>query len=140
MAIIPNVPNVIVDIVVDGKPLPEYLDEDDDESVTSNSTTKYVECVSGSNFGIRTNVAGLDHRHLGGGNALLVEYYLDGQRVDSGVLRYPWKPGHAVYEHRAARHREGTVWKERELMFTNLVTSMLLASQSIQIIANDVFS
>lgn len=89
MAIIPDVPYVSVDIVVDGRALSEYLDEDDHESLSSNSTIKYVECVSGSKFGIRVDLNGMEPWDLDGGNAVLVYYYLDGNWVDSTVIRFP---------------------------------------------------
>ncbi|KAI5256730.1 hypothetical protein E4T42_01510 [Aureobasidium subglaciale] len=57
MAIIPDVPYVKVDVVVDGRALPEYLDEDDEDSLSYNedslsydSTIKYVESTTGSKF------------------------------------------------------------------------------------------
>ncbi|KAG9591013.1 hypothetical protein KCU97_g7209, partial [Aureobasidium melanogenum] len=81
MAIIPDVPHVVVDIVVDGQPLPEYLDEDDDDSVSPTSIIKYVESVSGSHFGIRVNLNGMERKHLKRGNSVVVEYHLDAENV-----------------------------------------------------------
>jgi hypothetical protein len=130
MAVIPEVPQVRADIVVDGRPLPEYLDEDNSESTTPTSITKYVECMAGSRFAIRTNVASLGRRHLGDANAVDVTYYVDGQEVSGVVLQPPWQPGHAVYAHHAARYKENGTWKERDFMFTDLVTSMLITDPS----------
>ncbi|KAG9551953.1 hypothetical protein KCU71_g14153, partial [Aureobasidium melanogenum] len=123
MAIIPDVPHVAVDIVVDGLPLPEYLDEDDDDSVSPDSTTKYVECVSGSHFGIRVNLTGMSLGHLGGGNAVEALYYLDGQYVAGTVHQFPLSRGHAISTRHAARYRDGEIWKEQQFMFADLVTS-----------------
>ncbi|KAG9706296.1 hypothetical protein KCU59_g22473, partial [Aureobasidium melanogenum] len=89
MAIIPDVPHVVVDIVVDGQPLPEYLDEDDDDSVSPTSIIKYVESVSGSHFGIRVNLNGMERKHLKRGNSVVVEYHLDGHWVAGNVYRSP---------------------------------------------------
>ncbi|KAG9517388.1 hypothetical protein KCV07_g6166, partial [Aureobasidium melanogenum] len=122
MAIIPDVPHVVVDIVVDGHSLPEYLDEDDDDSVSPDSTIKYVECVSGSHFGIRVDLTGMEFKHLRRGNSLITDYYLDGQVVACAVNRFPL--GHqAVTTRPAARYRENGTWKERSFMFADLVTS-----------------
>jgi hypothetical protein len=138
MAIIPNVPRVVVDIVVDGHPLPEYLDEDDDESISSDSITKYVECKSGSHFAIRTDITRPDHRHLKGGNAIEVVYRLDDRFADSNVIRDPW-----VYDglkvHSAARFIEGGTWKERKFTFADLVTCMSIAG-SLSITADTISS
>jgi hypothetical protein len=127
MAIIPGVPQVRVDIVVDGHQLPEYLDEDNSESKTSTSITKYVECKAGTRFAIRVNVASLGRRHLEGGNSAEVMYYVDGQQIDGLVLQRPWPSADDVFARHTTRYRECGTWKERDLMFTDLVTSMLFA-------------
>ncbi|KAI4763875.1 hypothetical protein E4T52_04242 [Aureobasidium sp. EXF-3400] len=121
MAIIPDVPHVVVDIVVDGHPLPEYLDEDDNEAISPKSTTKYVECMPGSNFAIRTNITGL--KRVKGHNSVDVAYYLDGQRIRGRVLRAPWTHDRAVFVRNTNRYLEDGSWKEREFVFTNLVTT-----------------
>jgi hypothetical protein len=140
MAIIPDVPHVVVDIVVDDKPLPEYLDEDDDKAVSSNSITKYVECKSGSNFAIKTDVTGLGSQHLRGGDTVEMVYSLDGQKVGGVVIQQPWLSEYAVYTHHAARYMEGGNCKERAFMFADLVTSMLIADAFIQFIPNTISS
>jgi hypothetical protein len=136
MAVIPDVPQVKVFIVVDRRQLPEHLDEDDGESTTSTSITKYVECKPGSRFAIQTNVACLGRKQLEGANAVEVRYFVDGQEVSGVVLQHPWQPGHAVYAHHAARCIENGTWKERDFIFTDLVTSMLITGPSVQIVAN----
>ncbi|KAH0194118.1 hypothetical protein KCU99_g5987, partial [Aureobasidium melanogenum] len=121
MAIIPDVPHVSVDIVVDGRPLPEYLDEDDEDSISPTSTIKYVECVSGSRFGIRTDLTGFRLGNLEGANAIEILYYLDGRYVAGAVHRFPTNS--VVFTRHAARYRDGHIWKERDFMFADLVTS-----------------
>ncbi|TIA09081.1 hypothetical protein D6C80_08841 [Aureobasidium pullulans] len=118
MAIIPDVPYVSVDIVVDGRALPEYLDEDDHESLSSNSTIKYVECVSGSKFGIRTNITGMEPWDLEGGNAVLEDYFLDGKWVDGAVKHFPLNRHHAL--------------SERDFMFADLVTTEDAISKTVK--------
>lgn len=123
MAIIPGVPHVVVDIVVDGQPLPEYLDEDEEESVTSNSTTKYVESVSGSHFGIRLDLTGMEPRHLKRGNSIVAKYYLDGQQAASAVHRFPLRQ-QIISVIPGTIQREGGIWVERKFLFADLVTCM----------------
>ncbi|KAG9550740.1 hypothetical protein KCU71_g14050, partial [Aureobasidium melanogenum] len=122
MAIIPDVPHVVVDIVVDGHPLPEYLDEDDDDSVSPTSIIKYVESVSGSHFGIRVNLNGMDRKHLKRGNSVVAEYYLDGQWVAGNVYRSPVRD-HVLSIIPGACRKENGIWIEQKFLFTNLVTS-----------------
>ncbi|THX13241.1 hypothetical protein D6D13_03755 [Aureobasidium pullulans] len=132
MAIIPDVPYVSVDIAVDGRALPEYLDEDDHESLSSNSTIKHVECVSGSKFGIRVDLNGMEPWDLDGGNAVLVYYYLGGNWVDSTVIRFPLTRHHPQSLLRAARYREGGTWKQRDFIFADLKTSKLYHVQILE--------
>ncbi|KAL1302742.1 hypothetical protein AAFC00_003094 [Neodothiora populina] len=57
MAIIPGVPGLEVSIVVDGKPLHEYVDEYEEEEEhvgdITKKVTRYVECQSGKAFGVQ---------------------------------------------------------------------------------------
>lgn len=124
MAIIPDVPHVAVDIVVDGRPLPEYLDEDDDDSVSPDSINKYVECVSGSHFGIRVDLTGMDTRGLRRGNSIITDYYLDGQLVADTVHRFPLR-NRSISVLSGESRREGGVWVMRKFLFANLVTCMV---------------
>lgn len=126
MAIIPDVPHVSVDIVVDGRPLPEYLDEDDDDSISPTSTIRYVECVSGSHFQIRSDLTGMELKHLKRGHAVTIDLYLDGKKVGGSVKQFPLR-NHAVSTRSGVRYKEDGVWKERKFMFSNLVTCALHA-------------
>ncbi|THV75814.1 hypothetical protein D6D28_01572 [Aureobasidium pullulans] len=132
MAIIPDVPYVSVDIVVDGRALSEYLDEDDHESLSSNSTIKYVECVSGSKFGIQVDLNGMEPWNLEGGDIVLEDYFLDGKWVDGAVKSFPLNRHHAISVRHAARHREGGTWKERDFMFADLVTTEDAISKTLK--------
>ncbi|KAI4696340.1 uncharacterized protein J4E88_000515 [Alternaria novae-zelandiae] len=53
MAIHTDYPGLTVEIYVDGKPLEEY--EDSEEEDVPKTTTRYVECRSGAEFAIHTN-------------------------------------------------------------------------------------
>lgn len=140
MAIIPGISHVVVDIVVDGKPLPEYLDEDDDESITPSSATKYVECMSGSHFGIRTNFSGLGLRDLGGGDAIVVHYYLDGQKVESIVQQCEWPYVLGIHVCKTSRYSEDGRWKERDFVFAELITCMSITDSCVLPIADALYS
>lgn len=141
MAIIPDVPHVVVDIVVDGHPLPEYLDEDDEDSVSATSITKYVECVAGSHFGIRLDLTGMEPKHLKRGNCIVTDYYFDGQLVTDTVHRFPLRDL-TVSVLRGSPQREGGVWIERKFLFADLVTCMinvrLFITSLIHFVAEDV--
>jgi hypothetical protein len=80
MAVHDDCPGLTVEILVDGKPLEEYAYEEEDE--LPNTTTRYVECRSGTEFAIKTNFkapfAPMD---------ILLVIWLDGTRVSSRVLR-----------------------------------------------------
>lgn len=130
MAIIPDVPHVTVDIVVDGRPLPEYLDEDDADSVSPDSITKYIESVSGSHCSIQVNLPRMERRHLKRGNGVVVEYHLDGQWAAGNVYRFPLR-ANLISSVPGARRKENGTWIERKFLFTNLVTCMLSMSESI---------
>lgn len=139
MAIVPDVPHVVVEILVDGHPLTEYLAKDDDDSVNADSTTRYVECMPSSNFAIRTTDTGLGHPHFQGGQAVDIAYYLDGQDVDGTVILTPWPSGH-IYLHSSCRYMEGGKWMERDFKFADLVTSKLITFAFILVIANTISS
>jgi hypothetical protein len=52
MAIHDDYPGLTVEILVDGKPLAEY--KDDEEEEVPKTTSRYGECRSGAEFAIRT--------------------------------------------------------------------------------------
>ncbi|KAK5702231.1 hypothetical protein LTR17_022506 [Elasticomyces elasticus] len=58
----PDLPGVVVTLVVDSQDLPEY-DEDDDDNVPLHTCVKYVEAVSGAEFGVavRFDPSKLEH-------------------------------------------------------------------------------
>jgi hypothetical protein len=52
MAIFPDVPGLQAEVVVDGEPLAEY-DDDDDNNADSGTITKYIEALSNKEFALR---------------------------------------------------------------------------------------
>jgi len=51
MAIVPDVPGLQVEIVVDGTTLHEHVNPDEEES--GNTVTRYIEAVSGAEFAVQ---------------------------------------------------------------------------------------
>ena len=74
MAIHADYPGLTVEIYVDGKPLEEFKNPEEED--VPKTTTRYVECRSGAEFDIRTNFrppfAPMD---------ISIEAWLDGTRV-----------------------------------------------------------
>jgi hypothetical protein len=80
MAIHDDCPGLTVEILVDGKPLEEYVYEEEDE--LPKTTTRYVGCRSDSEFQIRTNFKPpFVPMDIG------LRTWLDGTRVSKQLLR-----------------------------------------------------
>lgn len=79
MAILCDQPGLKVEILVDGVPLQEY--DDEDEEIVPTVVTKYIEAKSGVNFTIRYTV--LPQFHIK--HALKVQSYLDGKPMENRV-------------------------------------------------------
>jgi len=79
MAILRDQPGLKVEILVDGSPLQEY--DDDDEEIVPTVVTKYIEAKSGVNFTIRYTI--LPQFHIK--HALVVQSYLDGNSMENHV-------------------------------------------------------
>jgi hypothetical protein len=80
MAVLDAYPGIKVQIVVNGAPLQEY-DDDDDESATPNTVTKYVEAVSGAEFQIQHDITQPWPQH-----EMLLECIVDQHKVVGAVL------------------------------------------------------
>ena len=79
MAILRDQPGLKVEILVDGGPLQEY--DDEDEEVVPTVVTKYIEVKSGVNFTIRYTF--LPQFHIK--HALVLQSYLDGKPMGSHI-------------------------------------------------------
>ena len=79
MAILRDQPGLKVEILIDGVPIQEY--DDENEEIVPNVVTKYIEAKSGVNFAIRYTV--LPRFHIK--HALVVQSYLDGKPMRSHV-------------------------------------------------------
>jgi len=77
MAVLDELPGLVVEILVNGEPLKEYTDTFVDEK-EPNTIIKYIEAVSGANFEIRCRfIHQYPHRDVLNG----VDVRLDGQNV-----------------------------------------------------------
>ncbi|KAI5239392.1 hypothetical protein E4T43_06741 [Aureobasidium subglaciale] len=85
-------------------------------------TIKYVESTAGSKFCVRTSLAGMELRDLEAGDCVVVDYLLDGKKVDSIVKRFPLDR-HPSFDLRRVRYRENGSWKQRDFMFAELITT-----------------
>ncbi|KAF1982251.1 hypothetical protein K402DRAFT_457420 [Aulographum hederae CBS 113979] len=88
MPILPEFPEVEVDVVVGGRPLKEYRDEEEEDAVDDRSCqrcVRYIEAVSGAQFGIRVRY----NPHKNKASTLSefdISLSVDGRENDSGSL------------------------------------------------------
>ena len=79
MAILASRPEIKISIICDGAPLQEYDDHDDhDEELPATVISKYIEAVSGAEFGIQWQISSPWPPH-----SVMFEYWLD-QKEASG--------------------------------------------------------
>lgn len=118
MAIHPNVPGLVVTVDVDGQDLPELDDGDVDSTSTEACVVKYIEPVSGAEFGLAfrfdSTACLLEHDAVG------FDIHVDGVRAK--VVSYCRKDRrrHRRYISRCARRHteEGRV--RQALLFSEL--------------------
>ena len=118
MAVMPNFPGVIARILVNGVPLIEHIDEEDDEATSPSNVIRYVECASGAKFSIQYSIASTVHAQY----TIKVEILLDGKWADSAVHFCERRTPHPTTFH-GARSEENGVWLEKAFQFAELVTS-----------------
>ncbi|KAI4629254.1 uncharacterized protein J4E87_003516 [Alternaria ethzedia] len=113
MAIDPDHPGLEVTICVDGQPLPEYEDEDEDPA--PKTTTKYIEARSDSHFSIVTEFKPPFPTQYHVRSSLCI----DGTGMDKALcLREDLfkKP----FENTGIRRREGEQWVKQKFSFAKL--------------------
>lgn len=83
MAVIDAVPGVEACILINGRPVEEYVDsgEEIDGPLASKTVVKYIEAISDAEFTIRTNGLPTFNKHKKKGNDFLVAASIDGIRV-----------------------------------------------------------
>lgn len=117
MAIIKDMPGVIVRILVNNVVLKEY---DDDEDVEENSVNKYIEATSGAFFTIQWR---FDKRFKYKTDGIALKVYIDGQYTDSAVIDLPkllTKQGYTSYLS-GRRRKVGNDYIEENFTFSGLV-------------------
>jgi hypothetical protein len=80
MAVHPDHPGLTVEFVVDGSVVEEY---DDNQPITPNTVTRYVEAVSDATFAIKFRLTSPFPITYG----VVIEVRLDGQKVFSSIIR-----------------------------------------------------
>lgn len=132
MAIVPGCPGLVVEVLVDGVPLQEYNDDEDEEG-SPGITTKYIEAHSGSSFTIRFSYANSlpVHPHL-------VRISLDGQRIYTRFyLNSVPRQKHAI-ESRISKIGEQTVcrkfqFRELDISTSNFVSTTSTVTDSLEL-------
>ena len=105
MAIHADYPGLTVEIYVDGKPLEEYKNPEEED--VPKTTTRYVECRSGAEFAIKTNFrppfAPMD---------ITIGASLDGTRVSNRAV-------HKQHIMKKTYNQSCTRWKEDGASYTS---------------------
>lgn len=89
MAILPTRPGVKITVVCNGAPLQKY--DDDDEETQPNVVSKYIEAISGAEFGVQWEIFSPWPPYT-----ILFEYWLDQKKI-SGKYCKPAFFQHPVY-------------------------------------------
>ena len=125
MAIIDDLPGVIVEVVVDGEALKEYEDRDlgDDDD---HAKTCYIEAKTGKHFQILIKVPkGFNFL----GDCLRCDVEADGHRTSCPIVR---QSGCRLRDHvREVQGMKGSNGNIREFMFTSLETGKWLPPQYV---------
>lgn len=80
MAVIPDVDGLKVEVVTNGEPLEEYVDNEEER--VPETVTKYIEAKSGEEFGVRWTIA-----HPYPEYGVLFDVYLDGKFIRGAFAR-----------------------------------------------------
>lgn len=116
MAIHADYPGLTVEIYVNGKPLEEYKDPEEEDAPTT--TTRYVECRSGVEFAIKTNFTSpfepMD---------MSLRAYLDGSKVDGTVVD-KYRLLNKVHTQSKTEWKEGKTWRSSKFLFSELNVGM----------------
>jgi hypothetical protein len=127
MAIHPDHPGLTVEVLVNGQPLPEY--EDEDITDEPNVNTRYVEAQAGVEFEIAYTIS----KAFAGGDDFNARCYIDGQKVESRVVRNTNLGARKTYTFRGLRSCNDGQWTMRAFEFKNLhIGELDLAIESIR--------
>ena len=116
MAIHADYPGLTVEIYVDGKPLEEHEQEEEEDA--PKTTTRYVECRSGAEFAIHTNFkapfAPMD---------MDVRVYLDGTSMHRRMVHRREMFAEPYIQFRT-KWRNGEKWHASKFLFSDLDVGM----------------
>jgi hypothetical protein len=112
MAVHDDCPGLTVEILVDGKPLEEYAYEEEDE--LPNTTTRYVECRSGTEFAINTNF-----KAPFAPMEMSIRVYLDGAKMANLFARKHTMLGR-TYTQSSTKWKESGEWRTSNFLFSDL--------------------
>jgi len=122
MAIHADYPGLTVEMYIDGKPLEEY--ENEEEEDVPKTTTRYVECRSGAEFAIETKFkapfAPIDTS---------IVTSLDGKKVHSQVAQ-PHEILTRVYKQFQHKWKENGEWRASKFLFSSLNFGMRVPIKS----------
>jgi hypothetical protein len=120
MAVLTGVPGLEVQVIVNGAPLQEHINPDEETSL--NKVVRYIECASGAEFSVRYN---FDHA--------FVQYYgifvlvrVDGKHSDSHVLERKYKLKGRDFP--GVRGYDGLKYSMRKFSFSELKTGNAMSS------------
>jgi hypothetical protein len=117
MAVLPDFPGLAVEVLVYNAPRPEYLAPDEEDN-DSRHATRYIEAVSGANFGVRVKV-GSEYQHRQ--YDINVEVEIDGEVLIRKQLsrgKFYRQEGSILI--RSLVMGSGEDWKRHKLRFSEL--------------------
>jgi len=116
MAIHADYPGLTVEIYVDGKPLEEYKNPEEED--VPKTTTRHVECRSGAEFGIHTNFkAPFTPMNMS------IRAYLDGMDVSRRAV-HKHEMLRTTYYQRNTSWKDGTTMLASKFLFSDLSVGM----------------
>lgn len=114
MAISDSLPGVAIEILVDGRALKEYEDQDAEEDREQDTVIRYIEAQSGKLFAVSIEL--LDEFEFDG-TCIAFDIYVDGTFVHGPIIREFKDPRSRISEGRRI-----DVGKMRKYRFTTLET------------------
>lgn len=124
MAILPLIPGLEVKILVDGVPLVEYQDEDEDVDPRAEEVTRYIECQAGSYFSIQTKFS--PHFPCATTDTIVSGVLVNGKSTESVARNLDYRRLRPTSEQMGPSFEENGSWKQQQYQFTDLPKSQYL--------------
>ena len=123
MAITDSHPRIKIEIISNGAPLREYVDQEEEDA--PNAVTKYIEAVSSAEFQIGCTLTTPFPE-----TAILYQIYLDG-KFTRGFFSMldDYKPPLAHFKVSGLCHSDGQDWFQSNFCFSSLTIGMYSLSQ-----------